>query len=55
MCIGSFERDMILELITTKILVIISNVKDPESILTDINLVREYTGCRIPFKKKKQL
>ena len=31
---------------------IISNVKDPDSIFTDIDLVREYTGCPIPVKKK---
>ena len=31
---------------------IVSQVKDPDSIFTDIDLVREYTGCPIPVKKK---
>ena len=31
---------------------IVSQVKDPDSIFTDIDLVREYTGCKIPIKKK---
>ena len=33
---------------------IVSQVKDPESIFTDIDLVREYTGCPIPIKKKNK-
>lgn len=30
---------------------IIHNVKDPESLFNNIELVREITGCRIPTKK----
>ena len=31
---------------------IVSQVKDPDSIFTDIDLGREYTGCKIPLEKK---
>lgn len=30
-----------------------SNVKDPESLFSDIEFVRKITGCKIPIKKKK--
>lgn len=33
---------------------IVSKVEDPESIFKDIDFVREYTGCKIPAKKKEE-
>lgn len=31
---------------------VLSNVKNPESLFSDIEFVRELTGCKIPTKKK---
>ncbi len=30
-----------------------SDVKDPESLFSDIEFIRNITGCKIPIKKKK--
>ena len=30
-----------------------SNVKDSESLFSDIEFIRKITGCKIPIKKKK--